>query len=160
MLLKLSYKRVSLTKACLFHSVCLCFYSYQECNWRGLARDHVIMSESQTLWRAVRDPWEGVWQRLCLLLLCLLYLPLLLSGQFWYTPRSQCNCWPIIHTIRCDCCVRLASQKSMDFWHRKWYTWAQHSKVNPNGVGSFETLWQHPLLICVLFKLANPLLAS
>lgn len=57
------------------------FILHQECDWWGLAWDHVVMSESSSLWWTFRDPWKRVRQRLCLLLLCLLHLPLLLPGQ-------------------------------------------------------------------------------
>lgn len=105
MLFKLNYEQAkccqSLMPLSQSSSVSLCVFVYQECNRRGLARDHVIMFESQSLWRAIGVPWEGVRQWFCLLLLCLLHLPLFLPGQCWNTPTcSHSNCWSVICFVR------------------------------------------------------------
>lgn len=94
-------KMLPVPHASLSKLLCVSVFVYQECNRWGLARDHVIMFESQSLWRAIGVPWEGVRQWFCLLLLCLLHLPLFLPGQCWNTPTcSHSNCWSVICFVR------------------------------------------------------------
>lgn len=68
-------------RRCSIYSIRSSSCLLQERHWRSLARDHAVLSEWAHLWRKIGHTWKGVREWLCLLLLCLLHFPLLLSGQ-------------------------------------------------------------------------------